>query len=233
MSGERGSAGPESSAGVLVVLDFDGTLAETREAVSATINAVLAERGLPRVQPAFLHGLMGLPLETLFHRAVPPFRRPFDVAPLVAAYRAYFDVVGLPRVRPRPDAAPALDALAARGHALAIATSRERSSLDGILARFGWQGRFAVIGTCDDVEAGKPAPDLLLDVLRRAGRGPDQAVMVGDTTYDLEMAAAAGVLAYGVEGGSHDRRRLEGVPSAGVLPDLGALAGRLAPAGIA
>lgn len=219
---------PLSGEPALVVLDFDGTLAETREAVSATINAVLAAEGSPRVQPAFLHGLMGLPLETLFHRAIPPFRRPFDTAPLVAAYRASFAEIGLPRVRPRRDAEPALDALAARGHALAIATSRERSSLDAILARFGWHGRFAVVGTCDDVAAGKPAPDLLLDVLRRAGRPPTDAVMVGDTTYDLEMAAAAGVAGVGVEGGSHDRRRLEAAPAAQVLPDLHALVGWLA-----
>lgn len=192
----------------LVVFDFDGTLAETRVAVSTTVNAALREHGLPRVDPGVVHGFMGLPLERLFDKMLPPPRRPYDLGSLVAWYRARFDELGAPHVTPLAGAVEIVRWVRASGRKVAIATSRERSSLDPLLDRFDLVDAFDVIGTCDCVDVGKPDPALMHWVLDQAGVDAGRAVMVGDTTYDVEMANAAGVRVFGVPHGSHRAARL-------------------------
>lgn len=206
----------------LVVFDFDGTLAETRMAVSTTVNAAFVAHGLDAVEPGLVHGLMGLPLEALLQRAL-GWGADADVGHLVRFYRAEFDVLGAPLVAPMAEATAVLDALAGQGRRLAIATSREQSSLGPLLERFGWTGRFEVIGTCDRVTRGKPNPEMLQLVLGEAGVEPGNAVMVGDTTFDVGMARAAGVRVVGVPDGCHDRLALEAAGADVVLESLGGL----------
>lgn len=210
-----------------VVFDFDGTLAETRDAVADTVRAVLVEAGLPRVAPAWVHTMMGLPLTTLLRKAVPR-TIDVDVEALAAAYRARFTEIGGPQVRPMPGATALLDALAARGVACGIATSREASTLGPILDAFGWADRFGARATCDRVAAGKPAPDLLTLALAELGVSPAGAVLVGDTRWDIAMAQAAGVCAVGVSHGSHGAEALREAGAAAVVDDLAALGDWLA-----
>lgn len=187
----------------VVVFDFDGTLAETRRAVSETVNAALRAHGLPRVSPPFVHRLMGLPLDVLLARLIPPTLKPYDVAPLVAWYREAFDRLGGPWVEPMPGVHEAVHGLRARGVRLAIATSREGSSVARLLPGLGLEGVFEVCVSCEQVSQGKPHPETLERALSALGLDPAQAVMVGDTVWDVEMALAAGVRAWGVEGGCH------------------------------
>lgn len=206
----------------LVVLDFDGTVAETRDAVSTTLNAALRAHDLPGVHPPFIHGLMGLPLDELVRRLIPPTEDTVGVPEVVAWYRAHFDVLGAAAVRLLPGAQAFFDAAAARGVPLAIATSREGSSLAGLLTRLGLQGRFVAVSTCDLVARGKPAPDLLVRVLADTEVDATEAVMVGDTPWDLQMASAAGVRAIGVTTGTHGADALGDADA--VYADLGELA---------
>lgn len=206
----------------LVAFDFDGTLAETRAAVSTTVNAALAAHELPRVAPACIHGWMGLPLETVFQRCLPPPARGrwSDLGPLVRWYRARFAELGEALVTPMAGAHALLDALAADGLQLAIATSRERSSLDRLLEHLGLTGRFAQIVACNDVARGKPDPELLRLLLTRTGLEAHEVRMVGDTTFDVQMARAAGVAVAAVVGGCHDRASLLGAGPDVVLDEL-------------
>ena len=211
----------------MVAFDFDGTLAETREAVSATVNAALAAGGLPRVHPPCIHGWMGLPLETLFDRCLPPHLRArgMDVSALVAWYRARFAELGEPQVRAMPDARDLLDRLRREGLAVGIVTSRERSSLDRLLDRLAL-GPFDAIIACHDAPRGKPDAAPLLALLDRVGLAAEAARMVGDTSYDVTMARAAGVRVAAVLGGCHDAAALRGADV--VLERLGDVAGWLA-----
>jgi phosphoglycolate phosphatase len=210
----------------LVVFDFDGTLAETRDAVSTTLNAALFAEGLPRVHPPFVHRLMGLPLTDLIARLLPPTlpaeARADRVDAVVLAYRARFPELGDPRVRPLGGVIELLEALAASGVALAIATSREGGSLGRLLKQMGLDGYFSVRASCERVTAGKPAPDLLALALAESGVDPREAWMVGDTDWDVQMARSLGVFAVGLCDGSHPRERLEAAGADWVLD--GALA---------
>lgn len=203
----------------MVVFDFDGTLAETREAVSSTLNAALHDADLPRVHPPYIHGLMGLPLDQLVRKLVPRIYDHVDIPALVRWYRDHFDEIGAPLVEPMPDA----DAVLELGLPLGIATSREWSSLEPLLARFGWAERFSRIGTCDRVERGKPHPDVLLYALD--GVEPSSAVFVGDTTWDVEVAKAAGATSVAMPTGSHTHERLEASEPDVVLASLTELPG--------
>jgi phosphoglycolate phosphatase len=197
----------------LVVFDFDGTLAETRDAVSATLNAALFAEDLPRVHPPFVHRLMGLPLTDLIARLLPPTLpaevRAQRVDAVVLAYRARFPEIGDPQVRPLPGVVELLDALTSTGAELAIATSREGGSLGRLLKQMGLDGYFSVRASCERVATGKPAPDLLELALAESGAHPGEAWMVGDTDWDVQMARSLGVFAVGVCDGSHPRERLE------------------------
>ena len=206
-----------------IVWDFDGTLAETRAAVSTTLNAALLQVGLPRVHPPFIHAGMGLPLEQLIARLVPPTVRPAPVAEIAAAYRALFPALGAPLVTWMPGLPEALDRLLAEGVVAGIASSRERGSLAALLDQLGGAGRFVAVVGCEDAVAGKPAPDLLRVALARMGLRAADVWMVGDTEWDIAMARAAGVRSVGLVGGCHDASRLRAAGPDAVVDDVDAL----------
>jgi phosphoglycolate phosphatase len=117
-----------------------------------------------------------------------------------------------------------LATLQARGFDLAVATGKSRRGLDSALARTGVAGYFKVT-RCADESAPKPAPDLIKDILLRTATPPVNALMIGDTEYDMAMGRAAGVDALGVRCGVHNvgRLRLAGamdvLDSVALLPD--------------
>jgi HAD superfamily hydrolase (TIGR01509 family) len=142
-----------------------------------------------------------------------------DSAPLVAAYRARFPEEGEPLVTPYAECAEVLAALRARGVRTAIATSREGTSTRRLLDLVGLGG-FEFIASCESVDRGKPAPDLLELVLARTGVAPERTWMIGDTTFDVLMAKAAGVSVAAVTHGCHDRASLEAAGADPVWDDL-------------
>lgn len=205
------------------MFDFDGTLAETRDAVAATVNASLRAHGHAAVAPTFLHTLMGLPLESSFVRAMPPYRRDVDPGPMVRWYRAHFEEVGRPLVRAIPGAVDVVVAAREAGLGVAIATSRESSTLLPLVEQLGLGGAWASIVSCDRVTHGKPHPETLHLAMAEAGVGPEETWMVGDTTFDLELARNAGVRAIGVAGGCHPVDALRAGGADVVLDELGGL----------
>ncbi len=96
--------------------------------------------------------------------------------------------------------------LLARPFRAAVATGKSQRGADRVVRQFDLEGRFEVVLGGDSVPGPKPNPDLLHAIM--AGRSTDDLVMVGDTTYDLEMAQAAGVRAVGVAWGHHSVERL-------------------------
>jgi phosphoglycolate phosphatase len=102
-----------------------------------------------------------------------------------------------------PMAKETIARLAAReDRLLAIATGKSRRGVERMCEREGWQSYFVTIQTSDD-HPSKPNPSMLLQAMIEAGVEPADTVMVGDTTYDVDMARAAGVPAIGVAWGYH------------------------------
>ncbi len=102
-----------------------------------------------------------------------------------------------------------LDELDARGFLLAIATGKSRVGLTRALQQQGLSHRF-VASRCADEGFPKPHPDMLLTLMDRCGVGPDETLMIGDTTHDLELARNAGASALAVTYGAHTSAGLAG-----------------------
>ena len=106
-----------------------------------------------------------------------------------------------------PHVEEVLAELRARGHALAVATSKSRRGLVQVLANVGWQDFFDG-SRCADETRSKPDPMMLLELIDEFGVGAEQVLMIGDTEFDVQMAVNAGVSSVAVTYGAHSRQRL-------------------------
>ncbi|HEV8629361.1 MAG TPA: HAD-IA family hydrolase, partial [Thermoanaerobaculia bacterium] len=121
-----------------------------------------------------------------------------------------------------PATAATLAQLEAQGALLAVATAKSRRGLVRDLERTGLGSRFHGSRTLDECPP-KPSPAMLHELMDELGARPAETLMVGDTRWDLEMAANAGVDAVGVLCGAHSAEELRGCRQLACLPDVGAL----------
>lgn len=184
----------------LYIFDFDGTLADTRAAVVATYNETLRALGLPAQPAERIAALMGLPLGITFERVGVAADR---VPSAVETYRRLFPTTGTPLVAPFAGVGETLARLEDAGAVLSVASSRGRDSLRALLTRLGLQDRFRMVLGEEDVARKKPEPEAVHRTLEALGVTATEAVVVGDTVYDLQMGRAAGCATCGVTYGSH------------------------------
>ena len=121
-----------------------------------------------------------------------------------------------------PEALPCLQRLKQQGYWLAVATGKGRSGLDRSIEQTGTQA-FWLETACASEYPSKPAPDMVLALCDRLGVEPEEAVVVGDTTHDLEMAANAKIRAIAVTTGAHTAQQLSALPHVAMLNSLAEL----------
>ena len=193
----------------LAVFDCDGTLVDSQHNIVAAMAAAWREFGMEPAPANAVRRVVGLPLVDAIAALLPDAPRD-DHQGLSEAYKKAFHAL---RLRPDheeplyPGVVAALDALAASGALLAVATGKSRRGLLATLERHGLTGRFVVLKTADDAP-GKPNPDMLLDAMAETGVTPADTVMIGDTVFDVAMARAARTGAIGVSWGYHDPAEL-------------------------
>lgn len=207
----------------LVIFDVDGTLVDSQDHIHAAMIAAFDAEGLRTPPRAEVLSIVGLSLPEAVARLVP------DLADnrrdrIVAAYKASFAPLrGEARAPLYPGARAALLALQARGDvALGIATGKSRRGLDHLLAAHDLAGLFVTMQVADD-HPSKPHPSMVEAALDEAGVAAADAVMVGDTTFDMAMARAAGVEALGVGWGYHPPADLTRAGASQVLGTYDAL----------
>lgn len=218
----------------LVIFDCDGTLIDSQHAIYGSMSQAFGALGLPVPSRADVLGIVGLSLPEALAVLAP---RESDAVrrELIDAYKNGF--VG---VRARPDhqetlydgISAAVAALAARSDTvLGIATGKSKRGVARLLAQEGWEGHFMTIQTADD-HPSKPHPSMILQAMAETGAAPHEAVMIGDTTYDMQMAVNAGVGAIGVAWGYHAGDQLRGAGAHTIVERgaqlLGAIERRLA-----
>lgn len=185
----------------LVLFDLDGTLVDSQNIIVAAQHAAFAAFGLePPSREASL-SIVGLSLAEAFTALVGP------KGPIEGLVQAYKDAFGMLRQDPAhaeplfPGAEDCLGWLSRREDALlGIATGKSRRGVAYLLDRHGWQKLFSTIQTADDAPS-KPHPAMILQAMDEVGAAPRDTVMIGDSSYDMEMARAAGVLPIGVSWG--------------------------------
>ena len=209
----------------LVIFDCDGTLVDSQNAIFAAMDHAFSTAGLATPPRADVLGIIGLSLPEAF-TLLAPLEAPGVQAELAELYRSCF-----PRARQAgaghdplfEGAAQAIAALAGRDDVLlGMATGKSRRGVARLIEREGWHGHFFTIQTADD-HPSKPHPSMILRAMQEAGAEPHATVMVGDTSFDMEMACNAGVGALGVAWGYHtpERLTLAGAHTvAATFPDL-------------
>ncbi len=188
----------------LAVFDCDGTLIDSQASICAAMEQAFAELGLPRPGRNTVRRAVGLSLPQAVRLLLPETGNKMHNA-IVDAYKRAFRAARASGelIQPLYDGiVPLLDGLRATGWLLGVATGMSERGLDHCLATHGLSGHFTTLQTADH-HPSKPHPAMLEAALFEAAVDPGQAVMIGDTAFDMEMALGAGVRAVGVEWGYH------------------------------
>ncbi len=190
----------------LIVFDWDGTLMDSEQRIVTCMLRAATDVGLPPPTRAAARDVIGLGLDVALARLFPLADDGALVA-VVAAYRAHWLGDQVASAVMFDGAAALVKRLHAGGHFLAVATGKSRRGLDVALEQSGL-GAFFHASRCADEAFSKPHPQMLNELLVDLDTAPGQALVVGDTEYDMQMAANAGVAAVGVAHGVHTAERL-------------------------
>ena len=189
-----------------VVFDWDGTLIDSTPTIARSIQAAAADLGLPVPDFEQASHVIGLGLQDALALAVPtlPAAR---AAEFSARYRVHY-LAQDHTLELFAGARELVAALHARGKPLAVATGKSRV---GLLRSFQTTGlgSFFDAYRCADQTHSKPHPAMLLELAEELSLQPSRLLMIGDTTHDLEMAAAAGSKSVGLTHGAHNVAALQ------------------------
>ncbi|SMO68156.1 HAD-IA family hydrolase [Paracoccus laeviglucosivorans] len=208
----------------LVLFDVDGTLVNSQHEITQSMNLGMKSAGLPEMDPALILSIVGLSLPIAVARLLPE-ATPDQHDRVVLGYReAFFASRTAGALPPLYDGAlDCLDALAAQDEVLlGIATGKAMRGLVSLLDGHGLGTRFITKQTADG-HPSKPHPAMLHSALSETGVAAGRAVMIGDTSFDMEMARSAGILGFGVSWGYHPSQELHAAGAALVAPDYAAL----------
>lgn len=213
----------------LVIFDCDGTIVDSQHMICAAMERAFAGQELPCPPREELLSIVGLSLPIAF-QTLGNHAPDLPVEGLVENYKAAFAAMRAAGddVEPLyPGAMAAIESLAAMPDTLlGIATGKSQRGVRAVLARHGLLDRFHTIKTADDAPS-KPHPGMVLEGMREAGVEPAQTIVIGDTSFDMEMARAAGAGAIGVSWGYHKVERLHQAGAQIVIDGYADLAGAL------
>ena len=189
----------------LLVFDWDGTLMDSAPAIVASIQASCADLGLPVPPPERAAHVIGLGLKDALSYAVPELPRE-DYGKLAERYRHHY-LARDPHIQLFPGVREMLTGLKERGHLLAVATGKSRAGLERVFLATELKPLFDG-SRCADETHSKPHPAMLQELMQELQIDADAALMIGDTSHDLQMAVNAGVASLAVTYGAHPRDNL-------------------------
>lgn len=189
----------------LAIFDIDGTLVDSRAVISSTMVEAFETSGL--APPAYeqTRKIVGLSLLEAVDRLAPDDLPHEDLLALVEAYKNAFIARRQSGTLHEPlygGAIDLLEALKSAGWDIGAATGKSRRGLDAIIKTHGFEAYFDC-HYCADDGPGKPHPFMVEANLKARAFAPADAVMIGDTSFDMLMAKAAGTAAFGVTWGFH------------------------------
>jgi phosphoglycolate phosphatase len=206
----------------LVLFDCDGTIVDSQHVIVAAMEHAFLVARLKAPARADILSVVGLSLAPAIARLLPPGTAPDAAMDLAEVYKGAFQELRRDPANHEPlypGAREVITALAARPDVvLGVATGKSRRGVDVLFAREGLASLFQTIQTADD-HPSKPHPSMIHKALNETGVLASCAVMIGDTTYDVEMARAAGVVPIGVTWGYHEASALEAAGAWTVLED--------------
>ena len=200
-----------------ILLDLDGTLVDTIDLLMGAMRHAFRDHAGRVPTDAEWRAGIGTPLAA---QLAPYAAGPAHLDALVAGYRAYQGEHLHRLTTLYPGAREALDALAARGHPLALVTSKSAAMTRRTLDAIGLAGDVRVVVSADSTSRHKPHPEPVELALARLGYAPTEALFVGDSPHDLHAGAAAGVTTVGALWGFFDRAALDAAGADHFIADM-------------
>jgi len=202
----------------LFIFDWDGTLADTIELISSCLVDSFKELKFPELSEEAARSIIGMGLVEAF-KVLTPGSSEEDRNLLLKSYKKFFLERSNNGITLFPEVDSMLAYLQNRGLKTAIATGKSRVGLDRDFKNTGIGIYIDTTRTIDECNP-KPDPHMILDIIQELGISQNETLMIGDTTYDLEMAANAGVESIGISSGAHSLQKLEACNPLKIFPDF-------------
>lgn len=202
----------------LVVFDCDGTMVDSQHNIVAAMAGAWERHGLPAPTPETVRRTVGLTLEIAVERMLDE-PTPETVAALAEAYREIVRDLRSKASLHEPlfdGVRELIEALEAPEIFLGVATGKNLVGLEHTLQALGLRDRFHTLQTSDRRRS-KPHPDMVLQAMAETAIEAEATVVIGDTSFDMEMARAAGATAIGVSWGYHPVEELHAAGALAVL----------------
>ena len=193
----------------LIILDFDGTLGDTRRNIVTTMQMTIEELQLPYRSEEECAATIGLPLAGCFRTLFPGIQEEL-IPRCTETYRRFFNE-NLKTIHPEafPGVVETLSILHQKGFTLTIASSRSRNSLTELTRNMGIADYISYILGADDVKEAKPKPEPVLKILANMHFDAEETLVVGDMAVDVLMGVNAGAKTCGVTWGNGTKNELE------------------------
>jgi len=190
----------------LLIFDWDGTLADSIGRIVTSMQGAAQRAGRPERDDEAVKGIIGLGLPEAILTLYPDLTE----AQVIAFRQHYADIYIASDAEPSPlfaGVAESLESFRDQGYRLAVATGKARRGLDRVLKAQGWEGFFDITRAADETVS-KPDPLMLNQILAHCDVPAQQALMVGDASFDLLMARNAGIDSVAVSYGAQSIERL-------------------------
>lgn len=205
-----------------MILDFDGTMGDTQDLIVRTMQQTIQQLGLPLRTDEQCAAMIGLPLKHTFTTLIEMSEEMGERC--AELYRRLFNENNVPGAVPVfPNVLDTVRTLHERGLILTIASARRRDTLVEFLESMNLMQYIPYVISASDIENAKPAPDMVLKTLEDYHLSADEAIVVGDTKYDIEMAHRAGVKAVGVTYGNGTVEELRAYGAEYIIDDFAQL----------
>ena len=214
----------------LIIFDCDGTIVDSQSGIVLSMEHAFKTLKLTPPSRAATLAVVGLSLPEAFAVLAPEqdYETRYELA---ERYKSAFREMNQDPAEHEvlfPGAHEAITSLAKRDDMiLGIATGKSMRGVDRLLTREGWKAHFVTIQTADD-HPSKPHPSMVQCACQETSITKAHTVMIGDTTYDIEMGRAAGVHTIGVTWGYHTRAELDDAGAHIIIESYEALPGAIA-----
>ena len=191
-----------------IILDFDGTIADTQNSIVQTVQTVLDELGMERANESDIKKLTGLPLKDTFLKAA-HITEDNILERAVKLYREKYNSIALNTVELFPNVKEVLKELHGKGVIITVASSKGKEALLILLNRLEIARYITLVFGEQDVKNRKPAPDMANLILKATESLPHETLVAGDTIYDIAMGQGANCITCGVTYGNHTAAELK------------------------
>jgi phosphoglycolate phosphatase len=192
-----------------LIFDLDGTLVDSLRGIADTLNRTLTAHGLPGHSDANVRGFIGNGLRNLVTRAAPAGADPSLIDSLLAFYQKDYDLSWQYGSLPYPGVPAMLDALQHDKFKMAVLSNKTHDFTTKMVRGIFPAVDFTQVLGQRDGQPHKPDPTGALQLAAVMGAAPENCIVIGDSTMDIETAANAGMRSIAVTWGYHDRHRLE------------------------